>query len=794
MTQLRYILLYITMAVFSCQAYSQGINVRDFILAENDLTANQAGSIVYDQNGNKCALLKIQTTQTGFVFDVGSYGITKTEQRTGEIWVYVPQGVKHITIQHPHLGTIRDYMFPVMIESAKTYVMELTTGITQTVVKNNPGGNFLVVKIVPSNASLYIDEKLIQPESNGEYGVFLDYGKHSYKVDAASFSSEDGIFEIGDSVLHLNVTLSSTLANIEFDCQIPDAEIYVNKKLIGKGQWKGQLPAGKYLIEARKIGYRDYLESIDVKEKETRKISIPSLNPIYGLLKVNVKPIGTGITIDNVYIGESPCVVQNILVGQHKLVLKAPKGNEITKEIILNENEEYLIEEQIPDYNAEMMNEKAQAFYDQKKFSEAFSLWSESAKTGNAKAISCLAFCYSQGKGTTKSPQKAFEYWKTAAELGYPSAQFNLAICYDEGEGVSKDPQKTYEWFKKAAEQGDTTAQYNLGICYEDGVGVSKNPQKAFEWYMKAARQGDSDAQYKIGYCYENGIGVDENSQEAFRWYLKAAEQGDSISQYNVGLYYEDGIEVTKNPQKAFEWYMKAAKQGDSDAQVKVGYCYENGIGVDKNSHEAFRWYLKAAEQGDSISQYNVALFYDDGIGVSKDQQNAFKWYLKSAEQGYSKAQLKIGFFYEHGIGTSKNIAKAFNWYMKAAIKGLSTAQFNVGICFEKGIGTIKNSHSAFEWFLRSAEQDYKIAQFKVGEYYRTGTGTTANESKAFDWYLKAAEADVPEAQYIVALYYGTGKVVPEDLDKSIEWLKKSASNGYDEAKKILESSGLPSR
>ena len=50
---------------------AQNISVASFTLDEKDLTANLSGTIVEDQNGQKCALLRIQTTEKGFTFDVG---------------------------------------------------------------------------------------------------------------------------------------------------------------------------------------------------------------------------------------------------------------------------------------------------------------------------------------------------------------------------------------------------------------------------------------------------------------------------------------------------------------------------------------------------------------------------------------------------------------------------------------------------------------------------------------------------------------------------------------------------
>lgn len=104
---------------------AQSISVASFSMLENDLTANTEESIVYDQNGDKCALIKVETTQTDFSFDAGQLGIVKTEQHTAEIWLYVPAGVKRITISHQQFGVLRDYELGLAVKKAKTYLLKL---------------------------------------------------------------------------------------------------------------------------------------------------------------------------------------------------------------------------------------------------------------------------------------------------------------------------------------------------------------------------------------------------------------------------------------------------------------------------------------------------------------------------------------------------------------------------------------------------------------------------------------------------------------------------------------------
>ena len=82
------------MLVCTLMIGAQSISVSSFRLLENDLDANTAGTMERDQNGEVAALIKVVTTQTGFTFDGGALGIVKTIQKPGEIWVYVPRGLK----------------------------------------------------------------------------------------------------------------------------------------------------------------------------------------------------------------------------------------------------------------------------------------------------------------------------------------------------------------------------------------------------------------------------------------------------------------------------------------------------------------------------------------------------------------------------------------------------------------------------------------------------------------------------------------------------------------------------
>ena len=79
---------------------------------------------IRDINGELCALLKIETTEKGFHFQ----GLVeRTEQKVGEIYVYISPGMRFMTIKHPDFGMLRNYEFPQTIESGEVYRMKLST-------------------------------------------------------------------------------------------------------------------------------------------------------------------------------------------------------------------------------------------------------------------------------------------------------------------------------------------------------------------------------------------------------------------------------------------------------------------------------------------------------------------------------------------------------------------------------------------------------------------------------------------------------------------------------------------
>ena len=281
---------------------AQNISVTSFRLLENDLTANTTGSIERDQNGESAALLKVVTTQQGFVFDGGALGIVKTKQKVGEIWVYVPHGIKKMTILHQQLGVLRDYYFPIPIEKARTYEMELTTGKVETIVTHSINKKFVIFKVEPSNAIVELNGEVLTIDNEEGYiekGVPL--GTYTYRVSCANYYTEVGHVTVGpQGNSEVNVKLRPNFGWIKFDgaSELHGAYVYVDNERIGQLPFtSGKIKSGVHKVKVVKNLYKTYECQLEVSDNETQSVNV-EMQPNFANVTLNADK-GCEIWIDD---------------------------------------------------------------------------------------------------------------------------------------------------------------------------------------------------------------------------------------------------------------------------------------------------------------------------------------------------------------------------------------------------------------------------------------------------------------------------------------------------------------
>ncbi len=412
------IVFFLILASWGLGVTAQNIAVKSFRALPFDRTASSLEGKRIDQNGQVAALIKVVTTETGFVFEGGSLGIVDTRQETGEVWVWVPRSLRKITIKHPLLGVLRDYMFPVEIEAERTYEMQLVTGTVETIVKEQIHEQYLMFQIDPPDAILEVDDQMWTLSPSGSASKFVNFGTYSYRVQAPNYHPDAGKVTVndphntvqktislmpnfgwievsGDGLLQgaavyvdnaiigrapcksgqlksgqhnvrivkelyepfitvvtvsdnettkVSPSLTADFAHVTLQVDA-DAEIWVNDERKGMRSWSGDLPTGVYKIECKRANHESTLTTKEItNQMDGETIVLASPKPIYGSLMVESEPAMATIYIDGQEVGQTPKIINEILIGEHSLLLTKDNHNNYTETVTIAKGERKMLQ------------------------------------------------------------------------------------------------------------------------------------------------------------------------------------------------------------------------------------------------------------------------------------------------------------------------------------------------------------------------------------------------------------------------------------------------------------------
>jgi len=258
--------------LFTASIFAQNMAVKSFEKVANDMTARIDAKKI-DQNGDVCAIIKVETTQTGFSWESDALGIVAAIPKVGEYWLYIPYGAKRLTIKHPILGILRDYSYPLPIEKATVYVLTLVAGKVITTVEETIESQWLVIATEPADAAVYIDEVFVKA---GTYQTKLKAGSYTYRIEAPLYHTEAGKLEITDSKKELNIKLKPAFGYITVST-LPenDAKVIIDgKPLIQTSPCKTEaLASGEHTVQVMKEMYQPTTQKVKVVDGQTTPIT-----------------------------------------------------------------------------------------------------------------------------------------------------------------------------------------------------------------------------------------------------------------------------------------------------------------------------------------------------------------------------------------------------------------------------------------------------------------------------------------------------------------------------------------
>lgn len=321
-------LLIMALLALSQTMWADGISVLGFRLLETDLTANTRGTEKRDQNGDRAALIKIVTPERGFLFNGGSLGIVGTEEKAGEIWLYVPPRAQKLTITHQVFGVLRDYYYPTSIQGGRTYEMLLDIGT----------GRYVTITTSQAKSDVTVDGEYLG--KSPIYNKYMTYGRH------VVFTQND-VYEGTDTIVVAMTDARETkMANIQMQnmsdqfaevyVNVDDnAEIWYNGRQVGTGSWFTQLRKGSYTVETRKVNCDPVKTTFTVQGRVFNRVQVNPPSPHIGLLNIYTRPRNVRALLN----GTSPIDLTTLVglpIGTYQV--------DIYKQGYFSETREYTVE------------------------------------------------------------------------------------------------------------------------------------------------------------------------------------------------------------------------------------------------------------------------------------------------------------------------------------------------------------------------------------------------------------------------------------------------------------------
>lgn len=256
-------------------------------------TTEQDARVLYpinDQNGQKCALVKIVTKENNLSFDNGILGIVKTihKPQLAEWWVYVPEETIKLKIAHPGHGQLQGdgvengyYFFPTTLKTATTYRMALTTKSDTEAVMGQKTG-FLILETEPSGAQVF----LIEDDTETYIGDAtvqkkLAYGTYNYRICMPMYQDEIGAVTINQKSEQIKVVLQPYISSygiLDIITMPYYANISINGKNYGITPTTLDLPPGEYDVLLSKDGYQSVQQHVSVIENIQSTIEVSLTN------------------------------------------------------------------------------------------------------------------------------------------------------------------------------------------------------------------------------------------------------------------------------------------------------------------------------------------------------------------------------------------------------------------------------------------------------------------------------------------------------------------------------------
>lgn len=179
---------------------------------------------------------------------------------------------------------------------------------------------YVIFELEPKTAMVFIDDEP-QTTQEGFVTAVKGNGTYSYRVIAKGYYEQSGTFTVSGEKVTRKITLKADAAMVTISAG-EGAEIWVNNELKGQSPWRGQLPSGTYIFEARKEGHRTTSLSQSIASTPAEQsYTLDAPTPIYGSVDISSVPAMADVYIDGKHVGQTP-MISDLFEGNHAITIR----------------------------------------------------------------------------------------------------------------------------------------------------------------------------------------------------------------------------------------------------------------------------------------------------------------------------------------------------------------------------------------------------------------------------------------------------------------------------------------
>ena len=296
------IVLLLGMAVgMSAQQYQ----VKATECSEDMMDFSQRSTRVVDQNGDQCAVLRIESAIPGLLkFELGAQDIEHKEIKDDEVWLWVSTSVKKITIRCDGCKPLKDYR-PGNLEGGHIYHFKVTTGHPKEQATKQH--MHILCHQVPFFVS--IDGKPAVESTKNQFTQELSLGTHNIVVSATHYKSFTKDIKLTRSAASRDtVNLAPNFGTVTIRPNVQGCKLFIDNQEFGiNGEIK--LDVGQHQISVRKEKYTSHEEKIVVHIGDKHIVNA-NLTPNFIPVTITAKEPETEIYINEEYKGVGKCVFE----------------------------------------------------------------------------------------------------------------------------------------------------------------------------------------------------------------------------------------------------------------------------------------------------------------------------------------------------------------------------------------------------------------------------------------------------------------------------------------------------